>query len=213
MHPLAEILDRAARGSAPPTDGAVDLLGTTGGTADAVVAFTGHLTIAASIAPRRVREHFPDGDFATWTAPATQSWLERASHRRLVAADIVLAATGLGRAPVVDLDTHRDGLRHARVDQASRHRTEIEVFTTAKDQDGVLVLGRGLVGRREMAFEVDVDRRRKGVGRSLAHAARCLTPTDEIIWAQVAPANAASLRALMAAGFVPVCSENLLVPA
>lgn len=213
MHPLAEVLDRAARGSAPPTDGGVDVLGSTGGTPDAVVAFAGHLTIASSIPHRHVREHFPDGDFATWTAPPTLSWLERASHRRLVPADVVLAATGLGCDPIIDLDTHRDALQHSRVDQARRHRTEIEVFTTPENRDGVLVLGRGLVGRREMAFEVDVARRCEGVGRSLAHAARCLTPPDEVVWAQVAPPNAASLRALLAAGFAPVCSENLLVPA
>jgi hypothetical protein len=34
----------------------------------------------------------------------------------------------------------------------------------------VLVLGRGLAGRREVAFEVDPTRRNRGLGRSLVAA-------------------------------------------
>jgi hypothetical protein len=33
-----------------------------------------------------------------------------------------------------------------------------------------------------------------------------------VIWAQVAPGNAASVRAILAAGFSPVGAEALLVP-
>ncbi len=84
-------------------------------------------------------------------------------------------------------------------------------YTDAMSPKNV-VLGWGLVGRREMAFEVAAAHRCRGLGRLLAHAARCLTPVDETVWAQVAPPNAASLRTLLAAGFVPVCSEVLLVP-
>ena len=35
-------------------------------------------------------------------------------------------------------------------------------------------------------------------------------PEGEWVWAQVAAGNTASLRAFLAAGFVPVCSEVLL---
>ncbi|MGI5472606.1 hypothetical protein [Streptomyces sp. CA-132043] len=50
-----------------------------------------------------------------------------------------------------------------------------------------------------------------GLGRRLAEAARRLVPADRPLRAQVAPANAAGVRALLAAGFTPVGAEALLV--
>ena len=41
-------------------------------------------------------------------------------------------------------------------------------------------------------------------------AARHLVPPGTPVWAQVAPANAASVRAFLAAGFRPVGAEVLL---
>jgi hypothetical protein len=46
----------------------------------------------------------------------------------------------------------------------------------------------------------------------LAAAARALAPERRPIWAQVAPGNAASVRAFLAAGYRPVGAEALLVP-
>src|SRR5207245_372679 len=74
---------------------------------------------------------------------------------------------------------------------------------------GVLVLGRGLTNRWEMAYEVDEAARGRGLGRALATAARTLLPPGTPIWAQVAPGNAASLRATLAAGYTPVGAEVL----
>ncbi|MER7394351.1 hypothetical protein ABT381_02370, partial [Streptomyces sp. NPDC000151] len=48
------------------------------------------------------------------------------------------------------------------------------------------------------------------LGRRLAAAGRHFVPPGEAVWAQVAPANGASVRALLAAGFVPVGAEALL---
>ncbi len=73
-----------------------------------------------------------------------------------------------------------------------------------------MLLGRGVGGRWETAIEVDQDRRGAGLGRRLAVAARHLVPGGAPLWAQVAPGNAASLRAFLAAGFVPVGAEALL---
>jgi hypothetical protein len=80
------------------------------------------------------------------------------------------------------------------------------------DRDGgaVLLLGRGLAGRWELAFEVDPDRRDRGLGRTLATAARHLVPAGEPLFAQVTPGNVASVRALLAAGYTPIASEVLL---
>ena len=53
----------------------------------------------------------------------------------------------------------------------------------------------------------------KGSRPALARAARHLVPAGEPLWAQVAPANAASVRAFLAAGFTPVGAEVLLAAA
>jgi len=91
---------------------------------------------------------------------------------------------------------------------ARRSRGGVEVLT---DQEGagVLILGRGLAGRRELAFEVAPERRNRGLGRLLVAAARHLTPPGEQLFAQVAPGNAASLRAVEAAGLRPLGAEVL----
>jgi hypothetical protein len=47
---------------------------------------------------------------------------------------------------------------------------------------------------------------------ALAVAARHLVPEDRPVWAQIAPGNASSLRAFLAAGYEPVGSEVLFTP-
>jgi RimJ/RimL family protein N-acetyltransferase len=83
---------------------------------------------------------------------------------------------------------------------------------TDPDRRAVLVVGRGLAGRLEVAFEVDPDWRGHGLGRALVTTARTLVPEGEPVFAQVAPANAASMRALLAAGFRPLGAELLFQP-
>lgn len=75
---------------------------------------------------------------------------------------------------------------------------------------GLIILGRGVAGRLEVAVEVDEHARDRGLGRALFAASRGLVPDGESLWAQVAPGNAASLRAVLAAGFRPLGSEVLL---
>ena len=73
----------------------------------------------------------------------------------------------------------------------------------------VVVLGRGLAHRREVAFEVEEAERGRGLAtRALVEARRLLGP-GELLFAQTAPGNAASLRALLSAGFKPIGSEVL----
>jgi hypothetical protein len=43
-------------------------------------------------------------------------------------------------------------------------------------------------------------------------AAADSVPDGEPLWAQVAPANTASVRAFLAAGYRPVCAEVLFGP-
>lgn len=74
-----------------------------------------------------------------------------------------------------------------------------------------MLTGRGVAGRWEVAVEVEPHARGRGLGRRLALAARHLVPESAMLWAQIAPGNAASVRALLAAGFTPVGAEALLV--
>jgi hypothetical protein len=51
--------------------------------------------------------------------------------------------------------------------------------------------------------------RNSGLARRITLAARTLVPADEPLWAQAAPANAASVRAILAAGYRPIGAEVL----
>lgn len=59
---------------------------------------------------------------------------------------------------------------------------------------------------------MDQGHRGHGLGRALAAAARHLVPAGTTLWAQISPANAASVRAFLAAGFTPVGAEAHLIP-
>jgi hypothetical protein len=75
---------------------------------------------------------------------------------------------------------------------------------------GVAVLGRGLVGRRELSVELfDPSATSSGAGRTLIAAGLRTVPSVEWCWAQVAPGNARSLRAFLACGFTPIGAEVL----
>src|SRR2546429_563607 len=73
--------------------------------------------------------------------------------------------------------------------------------------EGILVVGRGMAERWEMAYEVAPRARGHGLGRRLAAAACSLVHDGEPVFAQVSPGNVASLRACLAAGYRPLASE------
>ena len=95
--------------------------------------------------------------------------------------------------------------------RALHHRRDVRVWTTP-DGAGLLTLGRGLAGRWETSLEVEPGARGRGLGTALATAAPALAPDGEPLWAQVATANTASLRAFLSAGYRPVCAEVLFAP-
>jgi RimJ/RimL family protein N-acetyltransferase len=96
---------------------------------------------------------------------------------------------------------------HPRVVRALRHRDGVRVWETP---GAIVSIGRGVAGRWEVALEVEPGYRGKGLGRELAAAARHLVPEGTPLWAQIAPGNAASVRAFLAAGFRPVGAEAML---
>ena len=178
------------------------------GAVDAVLAFTAHHVVAAGVDPALVAARLPEGDLTAPMSPGFLGWLGEQLGSLPGSLDVVLAARGLGGEPPLELGAGVDPDRHPRAARASRYRGDLEVWTSP-DGAGVLVLGRGLAGRREVSFEVDPGRRNRGLGRLLVAAARHLTPPGEPLFAQVAPGNAASLRVVQAAGFRPIGAEVL----
>jgi RimJ/RimL family protein N-acetyltransferase len=206
-HPLRALLDDAACGRFPPADGVLDVVPSPGGLTDALVGLTGHFMLAADIDPAEVAARVPPGDFSLPMSAATLTWLAQRLESRPATFDALLCRIGDGGgAP--DWLREVDGHDHPRVDRASRYRAEMRVFAAAGDA-AVLVVGRGVCGRWELGFEVLPGAQRRGLGREVARAAAGVVPAGEPLWAQVAPGNAASLRTLTAAGFVPVGAEVL----
>ena len=213
---LARILDEVAAGHFPVADGAVRLLPQPDDRTAAVLAFTAHSVIVADVDEGWVREQLaPDDLSASLSAPFVTALAER-TRRRVGVIDLVAVAdpldaegaelagiAELGLAVVADTD-------HPRVSRARRYRDEVTVWAVGGGSaDAVLTLGRGLAGRLEASVEVAPALRGRGLGRSLALAARAYA--EEPVWAQIAPGNAASVRAFLAAGFRPVGAETLLV--
>ena len=206
---LHTVLTAAVVGRPPEPDGTVDVLSQQGPAA-AVVAFSAHFVVAAAVDPEWVREQLPPGD---WTAPHGARFLVALADRigaDIGALDVVLARSA-GPAheslPLAEIEA-RD---HPRVVRALRYREDVRVWRTPHG-DGHVLTGRGLAGRWEMAFEVEPAARGAGLGRRLAAAAAGLVPAGELAWAQVSPGHPASLRAVLAAGYRPVCAEVLLPP-
>ncbi|MEU8226582.1 GNAT family N-acetyltransferase [Kribbella sp. NPDC048915] len=213
MTSLAAILRGAERGVFPPPDLGLTLVPAPSDRESCVVAFTGHVVIAADVDPAWVAERIPDGDLSAPTNPPFLSALEDFTGRRVNAIDAMLLAPALvdpaERAAATAELTELPNLDHPRVRRAWRYRDDVRAY--GDTHGGLVVTGRGLAGRFECALEVPAEARGQGYGRRLAYAARGLCPPDGAVWAQVTPGNAASLRTFLAAGYKPVGSEALLV--
>jgi GNAT superfamily N-acetyltransferase len=209
VHPLAVLLDEAAHGRFPEPDGTVHVLPPLTGSLDALVSFTGTFALAAAVSQSEVDARVPRGELGVPMSPAFVSWLCERLGARAATQDAVLVAISSGDGPA-DLVEAVDLYDHPRVQRALRYRSDVRAYATA-DRRGVVVLGRGITRRWEVAFEVDETARGVGLGRALAAAGAALLPLGTPVWAQVAPGNAASLRAVVAAGFRPVGAEILLV--
>lgn len=210
-HPLESVLADAAEDRFPPADGRTDVWAPDDDDTVAVVAFSGHAFVLADVDPADVADRVTTdgaaGGLGGALDPALLTWLA-AGDRTIGTVDLVLVApggatSGPGEPPPL---THL--VTHPRVARAVAHRRNVEVRS---DHRGVVVLGRGLVGRRELSLEVfDVAGPSSGAGRDLITLGLATVPTGEWCWAQVAAGNTRSLRAFLAAGFRPVCAEVLL---
>jgi hypothetical protein len=130
-------------------------------------------------------------------------------HTGTVDVVLVRRAGGDGTVAPATLVRRDDLADHPRVARALAHRRDVVVLA---DDVGLASIGRGLVDRCEVSVELfDPESASPGAGRRLLAGALRTLPADEPVWAQVAAGNARSLRAFLAAGFVPVASEVLLV--
>jgi GNAT superfamily N-acetyltransferase len=206
---LAAILDAVAAGQFPASDGRVTILAQPSARDAGVIAFAGHSVIFADADPAWVARQLPAGDLAAPMSPAFLSALAAGTGRVAHSTDVLTCAPALPGEPGLDLVADADP-GHPRIVRALGYRDEVRAWEAP---GGVVLIGRGIAGRWEVAVEVDDEQRGRGLGRALALAARHLAPDGAPLWAQIAPGNAASVRAFVAAGFQPVGAEALLTPA
>jgi GNAT superfamily N-acetyltransferase len=201
---LAAILGDAAAGRFPASDGGVTILSQPSARDAGVIAFTGHSVIFADADPAWIASQLPaDDPFAAPLRPEFLSALARHTGRVAHHCDMLTCATALPGAPPIELTPNADPA-HPRISRALRYLDEVRTWEVP---GGVVMTGRGIAGRWEVAIEVDEEARSAGLGRALATAARYLVPDGAPLWAQIAPGNAASVRAFLAAGFRPLGAE------
>jgi hypothetical protein len=209
-HPLARIIEDAADGRFPPVDGGWRRVDPWKPGIEAVVAFTGHAVLA-------VQAETPDQTLVGLGADGFGG----AHDPRLVAElagpqgwidslDVLLARRGAGPAGSgAGLVPRPDLATHPRAQFAATNRDDPKVFGLEDPhRSTVVVVARGVAGLREISFELDPDHR-GGAGTALIRDALRLISEDELVVAAAAPGNAASLRALLAAGFAPLGSLQL----
>lgn len=204
-HRLAVALECAGRGDFPNADGAIEVLPPPPGRAMAVVAFTAHYMVASSVAEDWIRAQLPPDDLLAPMSPRFLTALGAKLDRHDDGIDLVLAARGLqGRTTLRETT----GESHPRVTRADSHRDQVRVFTDPT-RAATIILGRGLANRTEVAIEIDPKRRNQGIARQALTEARRVLGPDQLLFAQTAPGNAASIRTLLTAGFRPIGSEIL----
>ena len=208
-HPLAHLFAEIARGALPAADGAVEVFEAPPGPVDAVAGFTAHHCIAADVPSEAVLERLPVDDLSAPLSARFLAWLGGELGSAPGSLDMVLLAPEVVGG-VEEVDRRDDLADHPRVARAARYREELQVFAD-RTGSGVMILGRGLARRWEVSVEVEPEARNAGLARRLAAAARTFVPAEEALWGQVAPANAASVRAFLAAGYRPIGAEVLFL--
>ncbi|MEW9550184.1 N-acetyltransferase family protein [Nonomuraea sp. NPDC050783] len=201
---LRALLAGVERGEPPPPDGGLTVVPQSSPRDLGVLAFTAHSVVFADLPLSWVRERLPPGDLSAPLGPPFLLALAGRTGRSAGSLDLLALAAPLAGPPPLALE-EVTAAEHPRVRRALRHRDEVRAWSC---EGGLLTVGRGVGGRWEAAVEVEPAHRGRGLGRLLAAAARHLVPRP--VWAQVAPGNAASVRALLAAGYVPVGAEVLL---
>jgi hypothetical protein len=210
-HPLAELITEAAAGRFPAADGGWHRVPPWRPGVEASFAFTGHsvFAVAPDVTGQRLAVLGADG-------------FGGAQHPRLIAAlagpggwidclDMVMAGRGSGqpgRPP--RLADRPDLATHPRAVFAAQTRDQPRPLGYPDHGRGALaVISRGIAGLTELSFELEPGHRGQGGGAELVRDALGMVPAGQLVLAAVAPGNAASVRALLAAGFVPLGAVQL----
>ena len=206
---LRRVLDDAARSVPPPADhGTVHIPIRPGLATAGVFGFTAHHIVAAEVDHEWLRTWTDRDPFAAMS-PEFVTALATETGGSAGVFDTVLVLPGSGVDPAsVDL-VRSDLTAHSRVRRASAYRTSLTTYSTP-DGAGVAMLGHGVAGRLEAAFEVEPAARGAGPGRHLASAIAAVAPRGVPVFFQCAPGNVASLRAILASGARPIGSEILI---
>jgi GNAT superfamily N-acetyltransferase len=207
---LGDLLSNAARGVFPPGDFSTTHLPSPQSPTDAVLAFFGHHVIASDVDADWVRSWTDANPFALSDVRFLAAFADRLGVEPGIY-DAVFAAFGIGLSVETVGLTETEDRAHPRVVRALSYRDPQSVRVYTDDQaQSVLVMGRGLAGRWEAAYEVNDDARGLGLGRKLIAAARQLAPVDEPVFLQISPGNVWSMKAMMAdPGWQAVGSEIL----
>jgi hypothetical protein len=210
-HPLARLITAAAAGQFPDPDGSWQRVPPWRPGLEAILAFTGHAVFA-------VRPDIPGELLVSLGADGFGG----AHDPRLISAlagadgwidclDMLLASRGTGRPDTPPQLVDRPDLAaHPRARFAAGVRDEARVLGYPDPARSALAtLSRGLAGLTELSFELEPARRGQRAGPALVSAALTAVPAGQLTVAAAAPGNAASIRALLAAGFVPLGSVQL----
>jgi hypothetical protein len=207
-HPLAGLIADAAAGQFPAADGGWERVPPWRTGLEGIFSFTAHavLALAPDLTDQRLAELGADG-------------LGGGTHPRLITAlagpdgwidslDVLLSGRGAGPAgPLVerpDLAAHH----RARFAAGLRDRARILGYPDP-GRSALAIVSSGVAGLTELSFELEPDRRGAGRGTTLIRDALRTIPAGRLVIAAVAPGNAASLRALLTAGFTPLGSMQL----
>ena len=208
-HPLLEYLHAAADGRFPAVNGAVTVVPALPGGWECSMAFTGHAVIATALSEQQVGGLDPNGfggclsvDFILWLA---------GPEGTIGVIEATLFARGRGDDRAAGrLQLRPDLEKHPRKQHGTSIRTEVKVYG---DERGIVTLGTGIGGRREVTVEAVPEGKDRDWGRALLSDALGLVPAGEPVFAAVSPGNARSLRAFLGVGFTPIGSEVLIRPA
>ena len=210
-HPLAGVIAGAAEGRFPEPDGGWHRVPPWRPGLEAVISFTAHavFAVAPDITDDRLTALGADGfggahDPRLITAlVGPDGWMD--------VLDMLMAGRGTGRAGVPPRLVDRPDLAtHPRAGFAARIRDDPRVLGYPDPRrSAVAIISRGIAGLTELSFELEPRRRGQGGGAALAADALGAVPAGQLVVAAVAPGNAASVRALLSAGFVPLGSLQL----
>ena len=214
---LAELITAAAAGRFPAADGGWRRVPPWRPGLEASFAFTGHsvFAVAPDVTDQRLADLGADG-------------LGGAQDPRLITAlagpggwidclDMMLAGCGSGQAGQAGqagqpprLVDRPDLATHPRAVFAARTRDQPRPLGYPDPRRGALaVISRGIAGLTELSFELEPEHRGHGGGAELVRDALTTVPDGQLVLAAVAPGNAASVRSLLAAGFVPLGAVQL----